>query len=322
MAKTPGPFIVVYGDDDFLQDRFVAARVAAWKDRQVQRRDASTLSAGELVSLCESRSFFEDDGGRAVILDNAQDLKADKALEQYIVDKDPTNASCILVAVIRGNKISAAWVEAAKKGRQIAFLKLKPWESQKAVERIIDEATALGLKLDQGMAQALYKNLGDNLRATVNELNKLVYVVGERRLVKKEHLQKVLVSNTETEPKHVSEAALSKDLTLTANRLSRIFKLSGESACVPVVSSCLYLVEKVLITRQMMDRGDEIKTIAARFEMHEYACKMNIVPLAHKHTVKSLLGHMQHLCRLEAQVKGAARSKRTLVELAVLAIAA
>jgi DNA polymerase III delta subunit len=56
--------------------------------------------------------------------------------------------------------------------------------------------------------------------------------------------------------------------------------------------------------------------------MHEFACKTNLIPVAQKHTVKVLLGHMNQLCKLDAQVKGAARSKRTLVELAVLSLAA
>jgi DNA polymerase III delta subunit len=322
MAKLSGPFIVVCGDEDFLQDRYVAGRRAAWKDRSVVIKDASDLTEGELVSLCERRSIFEEDEGRAVIVDNAQDLKTDKVLAEYIEGRNKDDFSCLLLAIIRGIKIPPVWGDAAKKGATLSYMKLRPWESDKIIQRIVDEATRVNLKLDTGVADLIYKSLGDNLRAAANEINKLTYIVGQDRLVKKEHVVRVITVNNEVEPRHVAEAALSKNKALALNRLSKMFKISGDGACVPIVSSCLYQVEKILVTRQMLDRGDAVATIAQRFSMHAYACKMNLIPIAQKHTVKVLLGHMNHLCKLDAQVKGAARSKRTLVELAVLAIAA
>ncbi len=322
MAKLPGPFIVVSGDEEFLQDRYVTGRRAAWKGRSVVIKDASETTEGEVVSLCEKRSMFDDDEGRAVIIDNAQDLKTDKVLAGYIEGRDVSDFSCILLAIVRGAKIPSVWGAASKKGALFSYMKLRPWESEKAIDRISSEATRVGLKLDVGVADLMYKAAGDNLRTVVNELGKLVYLVGPDKLVKKEHVVRVITVSTEVEPRHIAEAALSKNKRLAANHLSKIFKQMGDGACVPIVSSCLYQVEKILVTRQMLDRGDAVETIAQRFDMHAYACKMNLVPLAQKHTVKALLGHMNHLCKLDAQVKGAARSKRTLVELAVLAIAA
>lgn len=322
MAKLPGPFIVVYGDEDFLLDRYVSARRVAWKNRQVVTADGSKTSEGELVNLCETRSFFDDDMGRAVILDNAQDLKSEKVLEEYVQGREAADLSSILLVIIRGTKIPAMWNSAAKKGATLSFLRLRPWETQKAVDRISEEATRLGLKLDTGVAELIHRNLGDNLRDTSNELVKLSYVLGEDKLVKRDLVVRLMAANIEVEPRHVAEAAMAKNKQQAINRLSKMFKAQGESACVPVVSSCLYQVEKALVARQMLDQGDAVATIAQRFGMNEYACKMNIIPVAQKHTVKSLLGHMNHLCKLDAQVKGAARSKRTLVELAVLSIAA
>ena len=320
-TKASGPFIVVSGDEDFAQDRFVSRRKQAWKKRQIIVRDGSQISETELITLCESRSFFEDDAGRAIFLDNAQDLKLDKNFEQYVEEKDSSDDSMLLVAVVRGSKLSAAWTKASKKGVLVTFSKLKPWETEKAVSRVTEEASALGLKLDQGVADMIFRYIGDDLRTTVNELVKLSYLTGDDKLVKKDHVASVLVSSVEVEPRQVAEAALAKNRQLASTRLSKLFKASGDSACVPIVMSCLYQVEKVLVARQMMDHGDGTSLIAQRLGMNEYACKLNIIPLAHKHTSKFLLGQMEKLCKLDAQVKGAARSKRTLVELAVLSIA-
>jgi DNA polymerase III delta subunit len=324
MSKLSGPFIVVYGDEDFLQDRYISGRKAAWKkNRSLLHRDASDTTEGEIVGFCETRSLFdEEEGGRAVILDNAQDLKTDKVLAEYIEGRDAKDFSALLLAVIRDTKLPAIWTAAAKKGAAVTFMKLRPWETQKAIDRIAEEAARAELKLDSGIADLIHKYVGDNLRAAANELTKLSYIVGPDKLVKKEHVTKLVTPNIEIEPKQVVEAALSKNKVLAANRLSKIFKMNGDAACVSIVSSCLYQIEKILVVRQMLDRGDSVSLIAQRFGMHEYACKMNLIPIAQKHSVKGLLGHMNHLCKLDAQVKGAARSKRTLVELAVLALAA
>lgn len=310
------------GDEDFLQDRYVASRKLAWKNRYVVTKEASEVSESELVGLCETRSFFDDGAGRAVILDNAQDFKSEKALEEYVQERNASDLSSILLVIIRGTKIPAMWTSAAKKGATVSFMKFRPWETAKVFERIHTEAERVGVKLDTGVVEVIHKYLGDNLRDISNELIKLSYVLGSDQLVKKEHLAKLLTPNIEIEPRHIAEAALTKNRKLAADRLSKMFKAQGESACVSIISSCLYQVEKTLIARQMLDHGDAVATIAQRFGMNEYACKLNVIPIAQKHTVKSLLGHMNHLCKLDAQVKGAARSKRTLVELAVLSIAA
>lgn len=323
MAKVSGPFIVIYGDEDFLQDRFIESRVAAWKDRrQVHRRDAAHTKAADVLSLCENQSYFDEDLGRAVILDNAESLKVDKAFEQYVQEKSAQDQSSVILAVIRDNDIPKFWSEASTKGSQFGFFKFPPWKTKDILERFTNEATRLGLTLDEGVADMIYNNVGDNLRLVANEMQKMSYLVGDRKNITRADYLKILVPGTDVEPKQISEAALSRNLLATANRLSKIFKLMGEEKAGPAVTtSCLYLVERVLVARQMLDRGDSIKAIADHLKVHPYACEKNLIPLARIHSVKSLLGHMQNLCKLDSQVKGAARSKRTLVELAVLSIA-
>lgn len=323
MARPSGPFIVVYGDEDFYLDRFVEKRRAAWKDRHVRVRDGGTLKEIELVNMCEAQTMF-DDGGRAIILENAQDLKADKskALETFIEERDPKDSSLILLAVVRAKKLPAIWTEASKKGAQASYLKFKPWESHKVIDRITEEAKLLHLKLEPGVAELIFKALGDDLRTTVNELRKIAYLVGEDAVVKSEHVLKVIAKNMPAEAYQVGDAAIAKNVKQAMTTMSLVYKMLGEGACVPVTAGLIRQVEKTLIVRQMMDKGDHAKVIGARLNIPEFVVMKNLVPIAHKHSVKSLVGHMKNLCKLDAQVKGAARSKRTLVELAILSIAA
>jgi DNA polymerase III delta subunit len=327
MAKIAGPFIVVFGDEDYEIDRFVAIRRHVWKDREIIVRDATvakkddTFTEQHLVTLLDTKSF--DDEGRLIILDNAQEMEIDTALAECVEKRSATNTSTVLIAIIRsGGKLPEVWAEAAKKGARVSFAKFKPWEDDKVIDRIVKEATSFKIKLDDGIATLVYKFLGDNLRLTVNELRKLSYLVGEGGLVKKEHIAQLLVASVEVEPREVAEAALNKDKRAVLSRMSRIFKDQGEAACVPLVSSCLYQVEKILVIRHMLDQGLSVDAIAERYGKKAFYIQKHFLPTAQKHTVKGLVGHMKKLCEVEAQVKGAARSKRTLVELAVLSIAA
>jgi DNA polymerase III delta subunit len=321
MAKSTGPFVVVYGDEDFLLDRFVERRKTAWKSRYVRVRDGATIKESELVNLCETQTMFDEDG-RVVILDNAQDLKTEKALEAYIAERDPKDMSCILLAVVRAKKLPAVWNEALKKGAQASYFKFRPWETQKVLDRIEEEAKSFNLKLDGGVPELIFRSLGDDLRTTVNELQKLSYIVGADGLVKKEHVSKVIAINVPVEAYQVADAAIAKNARQAMSTMSLVYKALGESSCVPVTSGLLRQVERTLVVRQMLDKGDDEKVIAVRFGVHEFVAKKTLIPIAQKHSVKALVGHMQKLCKLDAQVKGAARSKRTLVELAILSIAA
>jgi len=322
MAKLSSPFIVISGDDDFSQDRYIAYRKTAWKKRHITLRDGADMSEVDLVNLCETEPIFDEGQGRVIFLDNAQELKCGKVWSEYVDKRNPANLSNLFLAIVRDAKMPACWSSLAKKGTSVAFMKPRPWESKKILDGIDDEAEGLKLKLDLGVADLIYRLLGNNLRSVVNELTKVSYLVGPDRLVRKEHVVKVMVSSVEIEPHQVMEAAFGKNKKLAQNRLSKLFKLSGDPVCIPIVVSGLHQVEKLLIARQILDQDGSVADVAIRLGIHEYVCKINIVPTAQKHTAKALLGHMNNLCKLDFQIKGAARSKRTLEELAVLAIAA
>jgi DNA polymerase III delta subunit len=54
--------------------------------------------------------------------------------------------------------------------------------------------------------------------------------------------------------------------------------------------------------------------------MNPWRCKTQFLPYASKHSLPDLLGHMGRLCELDRYVKSGARSKRTKIELTVLAM--
>jgi DNA polymerase III delta subunit len=73
--------------------------------------------------------------------------------------------------------------------------------------------------------------------------------------------------------------------------------------------------------RSLLDRQQSPEAIASALGLHPYRVQRELVAVQ-KHTTAQLINQMKNLCELEVQVKGAAPSKRTLVELAVLSLAA
>lgn len=317
-----GPFLVLYGDEHFSMDRVKASKIASWsKNRTIIRKDGADINDEELVGFFENNSSFDEPENKAVILDNAQDLKLKGDLEEYIAKKDPKDLSCVVLAIVRAEKLPAVWKSAVKKGEQAYFAKLKYWETDKAVSRVIDEALALGVKLDKNLAEIIHRYLGDNLGAIFNELTKLACIAKDGVVTKKQ-LISVLAPDLRVKPFQVAEAATEKNFRQALSMAATCYKNMGEGANITLTDALLTQVEKLAVIRQLLDQGETSQGIAIRLGIHEYVCKKTLIPLAQKHSLKGLLKHMNDLCKLDVQVKGAARSKRTLVELAILSITA
>lgn len=313
------PFIVSYGGEDLYLDRDLE-KAKTTKNRHVIVLDGDDISEDELVSVCEARSF--DRTGRIVVLDNAQKFKSVKGpLKSYITDKDPEDVSTVLVAIIRALSPGALWGAAIAKGRSAEHPTFKPWEKNKTIARIGREAAKLKLTLDSGIADLLITVTGDNLRQIVSELRKLVHIVDESKVVKRDHVAKVITHVYPAEPYDVSQAAAHRNSRKAMTLFSFLYKHMGVGACVSVTTSLQRLVEKLIIARQLLDQGESPDVIAIRFNMKPYPFKKNLLPMVRRHTVPHLLKQMQILCRLETKVKGASRSKRTQVELAILSLA-
>lgn len=313
------PFFVAFGGEDFLLDRDIE-KARSWKNRQVTLVDGVGKDDYEIVSMCEAEAT--DGVARTIIVDNANKVKGDKYLKEYITKKIPTDASVILVAVIRAEKLPEIWSSAASKGQGVERKKLKTWDDNNEVVKWVNaEALRLGVSFEKGIDLLFYQNVGSDLYRLSNELKKLALLVGDAGKIAKEHLVKVTSASPVAESFHVAEAAMIKDRKRAMNSLSILYKNQGEKALVPVVYALMRQVEKTLIARRLLDKGTSEADVAVALGVKPWVFQKSILPQARQHGAKDLVRHMGRLCKLDVDVKGPAHSKRTLVELAVLAIA-
>jgi len=326
-GRKPVPFIVFYGGEDYYLDRALE-QGGHWPKRQVTVLDGEGMIEEELVAALQAQSFDGQD--RAIVLDNAHKFgRKGGLLSTYVENKESSDDRMVLVAVVRAEKLNPVWSAAAKKGRVKEYKRFKPWEDDKKAQRIRKEAKALGLELAKGLPEQLTAALGDDLHLIMNELRKLVYIVGKGGKVELKHAASVVAHMYPAEPYDVSKAAVEKRPNRAMTLLSFLYKHMGDGAWVPVTISLQRLVEKLIVARQLYDdKAPQLVLARAvgvttdKESAAEFVFRKNWLGLVQRHSLKELLGYMQKLCELEAQVKGPARSKRTLVELAVLSIAA
>ena len=323
MAKPASlvPFRVLYGSEEFFLDREIE-RARAWKGRSVTVLDGEDSTDEDVVAACLMPDVDDDGGGkRVVILDNANKLKGDKALKAYIAAKDPKDTAVILFVVIRSEKLPEVWQLAVGKGTSQEHKKLTTWDTNNQVVKWIEqEAKDCGFTLETDLAKTLYSGVGSDLYRLASEVRKIALLIGPNGKATLADLQSVVAATPSVEPWQVAEAAINKEARRAMQLVSTVYKNMGDEAHVPLTNALMRQVEKLVVTRQMLDRNASEDEIAAGLDMKK-ARLFFFLPQVRKHTLRSLVGHMARLCKLDVDVKGAASSKRTRVELAVLAIA-
>lgn len=321
MAKRDqtAPFIVSYGAESLFLDRDLE-RARGWSDRSVVMLDGDGLDAEELVSECESNSF--DVSERVIIVDNANKVKGEKPLKKYIDGKDRGNTAVVLVAIVRDEKLPDIWREAGSKGKIIHHPKLKTYDSNNEVMKWIpDEVKRIGARCEKDVPELLFKFIGGDLYKIASEIRKLAVLAGDGEKITREHVIKVVVPIIPADPFKVVESAMQKDLKGAMNALASVYKGMGDDATLILSFSLMRQVEKLVVARYMLDRGSSEDEIAGRLDMHPWRCKTFFLPIVRRRSLASLVGLMSDLCRLDVDVKGPGQSKRTRVELAVLALA-
>lgn len=316
MSSKPKSLVIVFGDEDFLVDREALRYRSAWKNRIVKLFDGDSVKEAEFVEYCDTQPLF--DSGRAVFLDNAQDMSAGKLLASYLKRRDDSDLSTLVVVVYRGATLPDAWSDSGAK--KISYPKLKAYQKDAVIARTVEEGKRLNLTLDVAAATTIYNFLGDNMRSTFNELTKLSYLAVDGH-VTNEQVRSVIAPDIPAEPYQVSNFAFEKNANKAMGVTSLLYKYRGEGASVPIASALMRQAEMLLIAKQLTDKRESTGLIAERLKLNEYVYKKTYIPMLLRHDVPSLVGHMKNLSKLDAEVKGAARSKRTLVELAVLSIA-
>ncbi len=318
--KNPAAILVSFGPEDFFLDRDIE-NARSWAGRKTVMVDGEDMPELDLVGELEMQLM--DAVPRTFIIDNAQKYKGDRGLKKYLETKPLKDFSVIIQAVIRSEKLPEMWSAASRRedGKIAERKSLETWKDRNQVIPWIEkEAARHNATLDAGVAANLFTMVGSDLYRLSNELKKLALVAGERS-VTREHLKLIVAPSPVANQFQIADAAMAKNPISAMNSFSIMYKNEGDDALVPITSALMRQIEKALIARSMLDKGVKADDVAVAVGMKPWPFSEYYLPVVRKHDVRSLVRHMSRLCKLDVEIKGAARSKRTLVELAVLAIA-
>ena len=320
MMRFTSPVVLSFGDEDFFLDRDIAA-FRKQPDRTVIHVDGEGLKGDyELVSICETRMM--EPKPRVVVVDNAQKIKPEKAMKAYIEGVSSKDTYVVLALLYRDNKLPSFWSKLGDKVTLYERKKLKTFETNNEVLRWIEEEIRRqDLRADSRVANLIYMGTGSDLYRISNEIQKLKLLVGGRGTITTEHLQSILTVGSTLDVWQVVDAAANREPKKAVNLLSSLYKYASDDPSILLAYSLMKQTERMFVARSMLDRGSPEEDIAVRVSMHPWRCKSFFLPMVRKHSTKSLASMVQQLCKLDVEIKRTSRSKRTLLELAVLRFA-
>lgn len=311
---------VFYGEETYLLDRELA-RVLRWREHLITLLDGATATEDRVVAALEDRALM-DDCRVVVVVDNAEKIKLASALLTHVdAAKSAPDGASMLVAICRTERLSKGWLALGSTGRMVEHRRFKPWEKEKISERMTKEATLLGLTLSDGAFDVLFKVYGEQTALMVNELRKTALLLSKGDEITAELVLSLCARRSAVAPWDVSEAALAREPKRAMRALSMLYQEKGDEALIPVVAAMARTIEQAVMMRSLLDRQQGPEAIATALGVHPFRVKREL-PSVEKHTSAQLIEQMNNICKLEVQAKGSSASKRTLVELAILSLAA
>lgn len=311
-------FTVFYGEESYLLDRELT-RALKWPGRMVIRLDGVTTSEDDVISAMEETTL---DGTRVVVaVDNAEKVKVGKDFAAYLERRSGKDKGSSLVAVCRSAALPKAWEKLADKGRVVEHPKFKAWEEDKLKARLQKDAAALGLALDDDALGLMLKIYKDDSCLMANEVRKLSFLVERGGKITADMVRATCPQRSMVFPWDVADEAVRRRPRSALSYVALLFLENGDEAAVPIVAALMKQVERLLMLCSMVEQKKSPEAMGGVLGLHPYVVKKTL-PVANGYTVSRLRDQMKKLCELEMQIKGPAPSKRTLVELAVLSLAA
>jgi len=319
------PVTVSYGEESFFLDRDLNS-FRDQPNRSVVVLDGANTNDAELASTCATLIVDLDDPAstkpRAVVVDNAHKFKPEKAMKAYLEGKGPKDLGCVLALVVRGDKPLVFWSKLGDKVTLLERKKLKTFDSNNEVVKWIEQEVKLAkLTIDYRTANIMFHAGGGDLYRLASEIQKLRLIVPAGTAITLDHLKLVMTPGSNVDQWTVADAAFDKNTKKALNALSSLYKFVAEDPAISVLYAMMKQAERLFVTRSLLDSGVAHDEIASRIGFHPYRFKQTLLQQAGKHSKRKLASVMQNLCKLDVDLKSTSRSKRTLVEMAILDLA-
>jgi len=223
--------------------------------------------------------------------------KADKDLLKSYCE-NPNRDNVVVLIASDGRK--AKWFKDLKTDVRVECTSPKPWEYK---DWLVAYCHSQGFNLDEGYAESIHANVGDDLYALSNEMEKVFLLMGERKTIGPKDITSVLVQHQAISPFNALKAWSMKDFAGALRMASIYFKQAQDPyASLPMVSILLGQIEKLILFDSYTKADYTKKEMCEAMGISHYIYKE-----LHRYSVQwrrtELRKAYRHTCEVEARIK-------------------
>lgn len=286
-----GEIHLVIGRNDFLKSEVVDSILSDTPDDSdlVEVDGASDTSSVIRAAIWETSPWG---AGRTVVVRNAD--KADEDVVSPLSDGIPSGSTVILVSSDQSRH--RKWFRTLNVDERHEVDTPKKW---KIPEWLQERAASRGVQMDERLATAIHRNVGDDLRTLSMEIDKLV-VGSDGKKVDAESVRSLLYRHAEFDPFDICRA-------WGLGRTDRALKLlvasrSRGGSAIRLIHVFENHVEKLLLARSLYDRGRR-KEIPNALGIPQFIWREKVrAQVAHRR-IGSLLDAQDLILEIECEAK-------------------
>lgn len=285
--------VIIEGSEAFLCEEVVSGIASEHPTKTLMRIDAKENFEG-LTQALSGGGFFPT--SNLVVVTNAS--KSDqKWLSHYCESPDPNHT---LVLIDKPGK-KAKWYTSLKRDKTIECQSLKPWEYK---DWIVSYCRSKGYNIDARLAEALHTNVGDDLFALSNEIEKIILRLGgKRHTILSGDITSVLVSHQVLSPAKIVSAWAAQQNDIALKYLMVFFYQSSDPyAALGVVGMFLMTLERMITFTSYKKGGFSKRDICEIMSISPYVYDQ-IDRDTFSWTLKQLRQAYSDMCRIEAEAK-------------------
>lgn len=287
--------VLLLGSEDYFKDQLVH-----YAQRTLQSYQYKLLWAG-IDSDSQIKNYLYEGSlipvKKLIIIRDANKVANEDTLKTYCENPEPNN----VVVLVSSSGRKPKWFTTLKCSQKVKCEKPKPWEIKDWVSHF---CTHRGYSISSQLAEALHSNVGDDLYALANELEKVFLNMKEgKSQIGPADITSVLVQHKSISPFKVIEAWCTQDVKQTLRMVSIYFQQSSDSyAAIPLIATLLTQIERMIHFESMKSCEFKKRDICERMGISSYVYDQLERQVLHWSLVDLRKAYLQ-MCEVELQAK-------------------
>lgn len=289
-----------------------------FKSMNFIKLDGSNINYESLINACETLPFMDS---RKIVLINdcsyfknkrseSKDDNDENGMEELCTyfGRLPETVVLILVAGEQLDKRRKLYASVKKHGDIVEFKQLSDAETMKW---LMEEIKSRGKAISSSDAQYLVSRLNSDLKGLLNEIDKLISYIENRKNITIDDIDTVVPRSVETNIFQLVDMICSKNTSMALTLLDELI-LDAE----PVVMILFMIARQyrlILNTKLLLEKGYSNQEIVSKLGIKTFVLA-NLIKLSRLYTTKQLIEKLSYCTDTDAAIKKGKMDPRIAVE--------